>query len=415
MAVSLDIASVGLTAGLFDLACSACMVQVYYSRRTYPGFGWWALGMSVHSLGAILTMLRAIVGPFLGIVVGNLLLVASISLIYHGLRVFRGLKLDWWMPLLSLMPLAYGFIYFTHINPHLASRIILVSLAIAFALTGCAVLYFLAPSDKSERIHRLGGWSCLIGALVFLFRAVWTYIYDFDIIDYMAAGSTQAWIFMFGTSLSAFNLVVLLQLNFQRLEQELHDSTTLLQSLAITDHLTGLANRRQFEQVVNREMALAKRQQLPLSMLVIDLDHFKDVNDTHGHESGDQVLRFMADCCVTRLRETDFMARIGGEEFAVLLPATALLGASRIAETLRLQIKEMPVRVETGVDLKITASFGVAEMTPDDRSFQDLLRRADAAMYLAKRKGRDRVEDETSLPTRTLDRSKPLASLQVEA
>ncbi|WP_217915816.1 GGDEF domain-containing protein [Miltoncostaea marina] len=157
-----------------------------------------------------------------------------------------------------------------------------------------------------------------------------------------------------------------------------------LVALATTDGLTGLANRRVFHERLAGEAARARRAGRPLSLVMIDLDHFKAVNDTHGHQAGDEVLRAMA----TRLRETsragDVVARFGGEEMAWLLPDAAWADALEAAERLRSRIRGEPV----GAAGRVTASLGVAEM--DGRGPEDLVRRADLALYRAKAGGRDR-------------------------
>jgi len=157
---------------------------------------------------------------------------------------------------------------------------------------------------------------------------------------------------------------------------------------AFTDHLTGLPNRRRFERQLEREVARTLRYGHPFSLLMIDLDNFKLVNDTHGHETGDQVLVRSARILQQGTRGIDLAARIGGEEFGVILTETQLAGALEVAERLRLAIKAMHIPI-VGV---ITASFGVAECPSTAQSSRDLLTTADAALYAAKRNGRDRIE-----------------------
>jgi len=157
---------------------------------------------------------------------------------------------------------------------------------------------------------------------------------------------------------------------------------------AFTDHLTGLPNRRRFERQLEREVARTLRYGHPFSLLMIDIDNFKSVNDTYGHEMGDQVLIRMARILQEGTRGIDLAARIGGEEFAVILTETELPGGLEVAERLRQAVKAMQIP-KVGV---VTASFGVAECPSSVHTSRDLLATADAALYEAKRKGRNRVE-----------------------
>jgi diguanylate cyclase (GGDEF)-like protein len=164
----------------------------------------------------------------------------------------------------------------------------------------------------------------------------------------------------------------------------------LLESQAHTDVLTGLANRRHFFESAEAELARAKRYAIPLSLLMLDIDHFKEVNDAHGHRTGDRVLQQLARTCLEVLRTVDVVGRVGGEEFAVLLPETALEGAVEVAERLRQAIAEAEVARDEGVPLRITVSIGVATLD-DNANLDTLMSRADAALYDAKHHGRDRV------------------------
>jgi diguanylate cyclase (GGDEF)-like protein len=164
-----------------------------------------------------------------------------------------------------------------------------------------------------------------------------------------------------------------------------------LKRLANTDVLTGLANRRRFMEVLEAEIDRAQRYDRPLSLLLVDLDHFKDVNDTHGHTGGDEVLRAVADVLAAVCRDVDLAARIGGEEFAILLPETDARGAEHVAERARGRIAESHHRAPSGAGFRITASAGVASLGREVTSAEGLLQAADDALYRAKGEGRNRV------------------------
>ncbi|HEX4944136.1 MAG TPA: diguanylate cyclase [Usitatibacteraceae bacterium] len=162
----------------------------------------------------------------------------------------------------------------------------------------------------------------------------------------------------------------------------------LLELQAHTDALTGLANRRRFFEIADAELARSKRYDTPLSLLMLDIDHFKEVNDTHGHHAGDRVLEELARTCRNILRTVDVAGRVGGEEFAILLPETALEGAVEVAERLREAIEKTEVTRKEGVPLRITVSIGVAMLT-GTANLDTLMSQADAALYDAKRNGRN--------------------------
>jgi diguanylate cyclase (GGDEF)-like protein len=159
--------------------------------------------------------------------------------------------------------------------------------------------------------------------------------------------------------------------------------------LANTDPLTDALSRRAFKEEAARAIALAQRHRHPLSLVVLDLDHFKHINDTYGHGVGDTVISKAVRACIARLRKTDMAGRLGGEEFAFLLPHTNSEAAAGIAEQLRQAVESLGVEAGDG-PLEVTASFGVAALDRSMREIEDMLRKADAALYEAKRAGRNR-------------------------
>ena len=164
-----------------------------------------------------------------------------------------------------------------------------------------------------------------------------------------------------------------------------------LRRLAATDDLTGLFNRRRFIELGERELARATRYESPLSLILFDLDYFKRVNDTFGHLAGDQVLQAVAAECRDQLRESDILARLGGEEFGVLAVETGLAQSIAVAERLRGGHARLVVSTEAA-DISITSSFGVAQLRDSEDDIDLLIGRADAALNRAKDNGRDRVE-----------------------
>lgn len=160
--------------------------------------------------------------------------------------------------------------------------------------------------------------------------------------------------------------------------------------LAETDELTGLYNMRGFSIMVDRLFAQAVRYKRPASMLMIDSDSLKAVNDTHGHEAGNRLLRLVAKCIAGELRHTDVLARYGGDEFVVLLPETAANRAVEVAQRIRRAIESAPLDFD-GIQIKTTVSIGLACYPEDGRSIDAIQARADRAMYAAKQQGRNQV------------------------
>lgn len=159
---------------------------------------------------------------------------------------------------------------------------------------------------------------------------------------------------------------------------------------ALLDELTGVANRRLFFRTGEEEFERFRRYKRPFSLLMLDLDHFKQINDQFGHPVGDMVLKDLSQTVTRCKRETDLFGRLGGEEFALLLPETGLSGATDIAVRLRRACHAIHVPGTNGA--KITVSIGATQIRLDDGSFDEVLSRADAALYRAKHCGRDRVE-----------------------
>lgn len=166
-----------------------------------------------------------------------------------------------------------------------------------------------------------------------------------------------------------------------------------LLKMAITDELTGLVNRRYFMGRLLHEYERTKRYESVFTVLMIDLDYFKKINDTYGHQAGDTVLRAVSDAMKLSLRLSDIVGRIGGEEFAVILPETEISSAIIIAERLRKRVEALDIP-HKDCSIKITISVGASASSMDDLSIDDVLQRSDSALYRAKENGRNRIYSE---------------------
>ena len=176
-----------------------------------------------------------------------------------------------------------------------------------------------------------------------------------------------------------------------RLTHELKLAHSVATQAAMTDELTGLKNRRAFFERAEQQFSYCRRQQQPVCLVVLDIDLFKQINDSHGHLVGDEVLRRVGALLQTTFRESDVCGRIGGEEFAIMLPEAGAEDGDRIAQEVRVAIAALNVRDVAGNRLPLSASLGVACARGDEKLL-DALNRADKAMYFAKAHGRNRVE-----------------------
>ncbi len=176
----------------------------------------------------------------------------------------------------------------------------------------------------------------------------------------------------------------------ERAEEQIHQLNNQLERLAMSDELTGLANRRAFFVRGEEDLKMARRYAAPLSLLMLDIDRFKGINDNYGHHVGDQVLQLVATTMQGLIREVDKLGRIGGEEFAILLPNTGPEEASNLAERLRIAVEKKTLQSE-GQAICVTISVGVTAFGRNTTTLDDLMRDADAALYRAKNQGRNRV------------------------
>jgi two-component system cell cycle response regulator len=177
----------------------------------------------------------------------------------------------------------------------------------------------------------------------------------------------------------------------QRAMQEVQRTNQKLEHLAATDPLTGAGNRRQFIERLETEIAQFQRDRVPFCLLALDLDHFKAINDSHGHLVGDEVLRNFVQTCVREIRPHDFLARIGGEEFMMLLPQTELEAACMIGERLRSAVADSAFSAGDGTPIEVTICIGASEFGLDGNTLSRFLLNADERLFRAKHDGRNRL------------------------
>ncbi len=254
--------------------------------------------------------------------------------------------------------------------------------ALFFVGTGAVcLLSWLRYRNTGDLIIALAALLMTVGIPVALFEQL--------AMDNFVLANTIA----FGVHSCAYALVAVGFLASVLIEYQRH-----LSHLATEDPLTGLLNRRGLEDAIEVSLAQAARNELPTAAIMIDIDHFKKVNDSFGHETGDTVLRMVASLLAGQCRGSDVVARIGGEEFLVILPATGLDAARMLAERIRLAVSERPLLVDQQ-RIPVTVSLGVASAR-GAVVLDDLVQDSDRAMYLAKRGGRNRVASLDNEPVR---------------
>jgi diguanylate cyclase (GGDEF)-like protein len=329
------------------------------------------------------------------ILVANLALFVSMLLLYCAVAETTGTRkkyLPWGSGL--LVAAAAGFVEFTWIHPALVPRILISSVVCAVHAGAAAWILFGYEEPAAEPGMNGPALRSLIGSMAWLqmamtalhgIRCVLTLV--FPPVDFVHLDLIQAGFSYLNLLLNLGNVCGLIWLSLCMHRRE-------LQTLAQTDGLTGLLNRRAFEEALTRELARMERGGGSLAVLLLDIDRFKEVNDSLGHLAGDEVLRRVSASLRIGLRPADALARYGGEEFVMLLRDCSLEQAEQVAERVRAEIAGMSALPG---DVTITASIGVAASQRTE-SLQHLLRRCDEALYGSKRSGRNLVTAHREYP-----------------
>ncbi|MDB5523191.1 MAG: putative Diguanylate kinase, domain [Rhizobium sp.] len=346
-------------------------------------------------------------GPASRLVMSMLLLVGLLS--YHrppdavekraSVRVWLA-----WIALFLLVDLAVALLANLRIAGNPATRLTMEGGALVLSAINVAILILRLRRIRSPlmMIYGISVTLFALSSLAFILAQPWNHMWwlahaifaaGFFLLSYgivQAFHTTRS----FSTIYSQEDLMLRLTEAMARSEstsQELQRTNQKLEYLAATDPLTGAGNRRQFIERVDAEIARAKRGNTPFSLLSIDLDHFKSINDTHGHQAGDTVLRGFVRKCHDAIRPYDFIARTGGEEFMVSLPGASTETARLIGERVRSAIADSAFEAGIGQSIRITVSIGVSEFGRDGDTLDAFLRVADQRLYRAKHEGRNRV------------------------
>lgn len=380
----LDTRTVGLM--LVMTVAVAALVHVV-NWRLHPqirGPGWWSAGGATLLAGALLVLARGAIPDLLSIVVANTLIATSQALMLRGSCAFARRPMPWWPAGVAVAAVVAGFTFFTYAHPSLTARWAVLGASCALVMVfNVRVLTTLLRQEGLAGVA-LYGAATVVSAVLMLGVPAGVALAGEGGGQPLDPGPVTS------AGLMVWAALVMLQ-TFGRLLMTANHTQRELARLAMVDPLTGVANRRAFDEALDRALASARRSRASVGLVLVDVDHFKSVNDTHGHTAGDEVLREVGHRLSGFLRTTDMPARVGGEEFAVILHEP-LPGALReVSERVRKAVGGKPVRVGDRV-LPITVSLGAAIWpSPGVTDRDSLYKVADQALYAAKQAGRDCV------------------------
>ena len=344
----------------------------------------WRIGTLLQAVACILLAVQDALPLGLVLPLANAALLAGLLAYLRSVCLFcnRRMSMAYLWPVVIAVVCVY---WFSAIQPNFGVRLVVVSMAMAILLMASArYLQIHAMRDASASRAVLALIFLLVG-LFMLFRSVYFMIVPSNAQTMLEHASWLNSITpLVVVTLPVIGTTAYLLMCSDRLRRQ-------WETAASTDYLTGLPNRRTLALAGERAFHSAQRQKQPMSVAVVDVDHFKGVNDRYGHDTGDLALQHIAAMLEKAGRKNDFTGRQGGEEFLVLLDQTGRDHAVSAAERLRHFVQENVLSVD-GHAIPMTVSVGVATRVESDRSFNDLLRRADQALYAAKTGGRNRVE-----------------------
>jgi diguanylate cyclase (GGDEF)-like protein len=351
-------------------------------RQRHEGMGCWALGLLLHAVAYVLLAQRGKLDDALTVVLANVLVGATFSALLTAIYQFRGLPWPW---LQMVWPVATLALVFSFLLDSYLARVI-VGCTVYVAQIGQLFWALRAPSDPLPgRGPLLIGFGMGLQAVILAGRIVGARVGALEPTGLHDGSTLQT-----ATFLCAFITVLSASLGFIFMTKDRLNASN--QRMASTDPLTGVANRRSLIDALERDLAHAQRAREPLAVMMVDVDHFKQVNDQHGHLAGDHVLQHVVSLLHERLRSQDLVGRFGGEEFLLLLPQTDAQGAQELAQSLCERIAQSHCTWE-GKPIPVTVSIGMfaGYVGPNDR-WDMLVDAADQAMYQAKQSGRNRVE-----------------------
>jgi diguanylate cyclase (GGDEF)-like protein len=353
--------------------------------RSYPSFDaarFWTAAALAAAAGAGLPMLRDVVNSRLPLVAGGTLLILACCLAAMGVKRFYGKPASWLATAAITALSSSGLIYFMVVQDNMPMRIFIYSLAQSIPVATTLKLVLAQRDARANPGARLAGIVAILILGIHAIRSGCSLLHVGGEVSMVNYNGLQAALILLLVFLSmAWNFGFLL-MAIDRLRNEAAE-------LALLDDLTGVGNRRRLLQRLTEECARSERSGEPFALLVIDLDGFKAINDTHGHAAGDACLQHFTLMTQTRLRPGDMLARTGGDEFCVVLPASTLREGAMIARRI-VDVCRADAEACVGADIPMSVSIGVAQWTREIGSFPDrLIAAADKALYAAKNEGKN--------------------------
>lgn len=377
---------------LFSLVLVCAMMALSLAivswGREHDSLKKWAGAMALESVAWVLIGLRGEIPGFFSIILAGTLMITVQAIKLAAIHEYRGLPWPRWQ---CLLPVALAILVLISLSyEDFRGRLVMGSLIYGAQMWMMVKVLHDDTESRAGRAWLLLFWATAAMLPMFALRAISAFFGIFQFAEpqtAVAPNPVQLAIFAGFISLSIVG-----SLGFILMFKEKADRA--IRSLAMIDSLTGIYNRRAFMGRAEQEYAIAQRNRLPLALLMLDIDHFKLINDEYGHPTGDAVLVEVARILGSRLRKQDTLGRFGGEEFCILLPATDIGGAMILAEKIRAAVAGT-VLLTRPREISVTISIGVTVCQSDcancTQSFQKLIDDADAALYHAKRDGRNRA------------------------
>jgi len=362
---------------------SLVMLYIWRIHFAERALAYCTVGMGFIAIAAWSLQFRSVIPAPFATVLPPLFAVAGSFGMTLGIAAFVDRREPWSLALGTCGAVFCGLLYWSAVNDSLAARGLVMSVGVTIAV-GRSAYYLLAPSCRPEgraRFAVLGVGGLMLTGAACRTAAGWPSLSGW--LSLTPAQAMEVWLIV-ATAVEILLPVSLLLLTSERLLRNLDQQ-------ARHDSLTGILNRRAFLDRADEECARALRHARPAAVLLLDIDHFKRINDTAGHHAGDEVLRAVVAAIKATLRREDLFCRFGGEEFCLLLPDVDLAGGARVAERIRALVAALAVPFDAR-ELCVTVSIGTAAIGPTLPSIQAALKSADLALYRAKSNGRDRVE-----------------------
>ncbi len=370
----------------FMLSMLLAITRAHHKKLHGPGY--WAVGNLVIGLGMVLVLIQ-LDAPKQLFLPGMALIGAGLSLYINGIQAFIGKVPNHRIPIAVFFLLIAIDVYFILMGHDIRVAVILGAIIFSAIYLYCARLTFSRDEGIVGNLFWITSSLYLLMAILMLGRAFYASRAGAEVFDSFAAWPVNAYTFMLGAVSQFFISSLFVLMLSYKLSQN-------LESIATIDSLTGVLNRRGLEEAALKMQDICRRINLSMAVLLIDIDHFKKVNDHHGHLCGDDVLRHLTKVIAGILRSSDVLGRYGGEEFCVFLPNTTESDAIGLAERIRVGIEASPMKVNR-TTIKTTVSIGVADSVRAGYDFKGLVATADSAMYAAKNSGRNRVMSYTQI------------------